>query len=59
VHTGLAKLVPLDGGGLAVAGKLKLSEKMTPGDYYLGVIVADRTSKNRVVAQWTDFEIIQ
>jgi hypothetical protein len=59
VYTGPAKLVPMDGGGLAVTGGLKLSEKMTPGDYYLGVIVRDRTAKNRVTAQWTDFEIIK
>jgi len=59
VYTGPAKLVPMDGGGLAVTGGLKLSEKMTPGDYYLGVIVRDRTAKNRVTAQWTDFEIMK
>jgi hypothetical protein len=27
--------------------------------YYLGVIISDRTAKNRVTAQWTDFEILQ
>jgi VWFA-related protein len=59
VYTGPAKLVSMDGGGLAVTGGLKLSEKMTPGDYYLGVIVADRKAKNRVAAQWTDFEIMR
>ena len=59
IYTGPAKLVPLDGGGLAVTGGLKLSDKMTPGDYYLGVIIQDRTAKNRVTAQWTDFEILR
>jgi VWFA-related protein len=59
VYTGPAKLVAIEGGGRAVTGGLKLSEKMTPGDYYLGVIVRDRTAKNRVTAQWTDFEILQ
>ena len=59
IYTGAAKLVSIEGGGLAVTGGLKLSEKMTPGDYYLGVIVADRTAKNRVTAQWTDFEIMR
>lgn len=59
VYTGPAKLVPIDGGGLAVTGTLKLGERMTPGDYYLGVIAADRTApKNGVAAQWTDFEIM-
>ena len=59
VYTGAAKLVAIDGGGRAVTGGLKLSEKMTPGDYYLGVIVTDRTAKNRMTAQWTDFEIVR
>ena len=59
VYAGSAKLVPMDGGGLAVTGGLKLSEKMTAGDYYLGVIVSDRKAKNRVTAQWTDFEIMR
>jgi hypothetical protein len=59
LYAGTAKLVAIEGGGLAVTGGLKLSEKMTPGDYYLGVIVRDRTAKNRVTAQWTDFEILQ
>jgi VWFA-related protein len=59
VYSGPAKLVAMDGGGWAVAGGFKLSEKMTPGDYYLGVVVADRTAKNRLAAQWTDFEVVQ
>jgi VWFA-related protein len=59
MYTGPAKLVAIDGGGWAVTGGLKLSEKMTTGDYFLGVIVRDRTAKNRVTAQWTDFEIIR
>ena len=59
LYAGTAKLVAIEGGGLAVTGGLKLSEKMTPGDYYLGVIVRDRTAKNRMTAQWTDFEILQ
>lgn len=59
VYTGSAKMVPIDGGGLAFTGKLKLAAKMTPGDYYLGVVAADRTGpKNGAVAQWTDFEIM-
>jgi hypothetical protein len=49
----------MDDGGLAVTGGLKLSEKMTPGDYYLGVVVRGRTAKNRVTVQWTDFEIMR
>jgi VWFA-related protein len=58
VYAGPAKLTPMDGGGLAFTGKLKLSEKMTPGDYYLGIVTADRTApNNRATAQWTDFEI--
>jgi VWFA-related protein len=59
VYTGPAKLVPGAGGELAFTGTLKLGEKMTPGDYYLGVVAADRTApKNGAAAQWTDFEIM-
>jgi hypothetical protein len=58
VYTGPAKLVPMDGGGVALTGMLKLGAGMTPGNYYLGIFAADRTApKNPVAAQWTDFEI--
>lgn len=58
IYSGPIRTITTEDGQLAVTGALKLSEKMTPGDYYLGVIVADRTAKNRVTAQWTDFEIV-
>lgn len=59
VYKGPARLVPIDGGGLAVTGRLRLSPKMTPGDYYLGIVAADRTApKSGAAAQWTDFEIM-
>lgn len=59
VYSGPANLTPMDSGGLAITGDLKLGEKMTPGDYYLGVVAADRAArKNAVSAQWTDFEIL-
>lgn len=59
IYSGPVKMITIEDGELAVTGGLKLSEKMTPGDYYLGVMVADRTAKNRVTAQWTDFEIVR
>ncbi len=59
IYSGPVKMTTTEDGELAVTGGLKLSEKMTPGDYYLGVVVADRTAKNRVTAQWTDFEIVR
>jgi hypothetical protein len=32
---------------------------MTPGDYYLGIVTADRTApKSGAATQWTDFEIM-
>jgi hypothetical protein len=59
VYTGPAKMVAMDGGRLAITGRLKLGHEMPPGDYYLGIIVADRTiRKENAVAQWTDFEIV-
>jgi hypothetical protein len=49
----------MDGGGLALSGKLKLGAAMTPGDYYLGIVATDRAApKGGMVAQWTDFEIM-
>jgi hypothetical protein len=51
IYSGPARLVPIDGGGLAVTGKLKLGVKMTPGDYYLGIMAAG-------AVQWTDFEVL-
>lgn len=59
VYTGPAKLIAMNGGGLVLTGTLKLSEKMTPGDYYLGIVTADRTApKNPAAVQWTDFEVM-
>jgi len=59
VYAGPAKLFPIDGGGLAFTGKLKLSERMTPGDYYLGIFAAEPNSpKNGAAVQWTDFQIM-
>jgi hypothetical protein len=59
LFSGPAKLVPMDNGRLAISGRLKLSEKMPPGDYYLGISAAQRTPSRKAAAiQWTDFEII-
>jgi len=58
VYAGPAKLVPIDGGGLALTGRLKLAGKMTPGHYDMQIVARDRTTpKNGAAAQWTDFEI--
>jgi hypothetical protein len=51
VYAGPARQAPVEGGRLALTGKLKLSEKMSPGDYYLGVLAGG-------TAQWTDFQIL-
>jgi VWFA-related protein len=59
VYSGPAKVITVEGGGRAVAGKLKLGEAMTPGDYYLQVMAKDRReSQKGVSAQWTDFEVL-
>jgi len=58
IYSGPAKVVPLDGGRLAILGDLKLGARMSPGDYYLGVIASDLAKKNAAAAQWTDFEIL-
>ncbi|MGO4880262.1 MAG: VWA domain-containing protein [Bryobacteraceae bacterium] len=58
VYTGPAKFLAISGGGMAFTGKLKLSAKMTPGDYYLGIVAAQPNArKNAAAVQWTDFEI--
>lgn len=58
VYSGPAPLTPVGGGRFAITGKLHVGGKITPGDYYLGVIAADRQSRNAVSAQWTGFEIL-
>lgn len=46
---------------LVAAGAMKLGTHMTPGDYVLQVIVADKdgSDKHRVATQSTDFEVEQ
>lgn len=59
VYTGPAKLVPIEGGGMAVTGLLRLGAKMTPGDYYLEITAANRAKRGkRMASQWTDFQLM-
>jgi hypothetical protein len=46
---------------LIAAGAMKLGAHMTPGDYVLQVIVADKegSDKHRIATQSTDFEVEQ
>ena len=59
VYSGPAKQVPMDGGGLAILGGLKLGSQMSAGDYYLQITAIDPTRRRAAAAQWTDFEIVR
>lgn len=58
VYSGPAKQVPMDDGGLAILGGLKLGSQMPVGDYYLQITAIDRMRRHAAAAQWTDFEIV-
>jgi hypothetical protein len=59
IYAGPANLGRIAGGGLAVSGTLKLNRLLTPGDYYMGIVVVDRTALKRTAfTQWTDFEVV-
>ncbi|MBV9923399.1 MAG: hypothetical protein JOZ96_00055 [Acidobacteria bacterium] len=46
---------------IGVGGKLQLGKEMTPGEYAFQMIVTDLLAgeKQRVAAQWIDFEIVE
>ena len=48
-------------GDIGVGGRLQLGSVMVPGEYALQMIVTDLLAKEkqRVVAQWIDFEIVE
>jgi len=60
VYSAPASLIDIQGSGRAVFGALKLTDSMTPGDYYMQVIAAERSGVKRAAAgQWTDFTVVQ
>jgi hypothetical protein len=60
VYSAPARLIDLPGSGRAVFGALKLADAMTPGDYDLQVIAAQRTgAKPAAAGQWTEFTVVQ
>ena len=58
VYSAPARLVEMKGSGRAVFGALKLTDKMTPGEYNLQVIAAEQTGKGDAAGQWTDFTVL-
>ena len=59
VYSAPARLIDLQGSGRAVFGALKLASAMTPGDYDLQVIAAERNGgKGGAAGQWTDFTVL-
>jgi len=59
VYSGSAPLGKLEDGSPAVTGKLKLTEAISPGEYFLQVVAYSRNGKREdVAAQWTDFEVV-
>jgi hypothetical protein len=58
VYSGPAKSMRLDGGKVALTGRLKLNGAMSPGDYYLELVASNPADPKRATAtQWTDFEV--
>ena len=59
VYSAPARLIDMKN-GQAVFGALKLADSMTPGEYNLQVIAADRKGgKDAAAGQWTDFTVVQ
>ena len=58
VYSAPARLVDTKGSGQAVFGALKLTDKLTPGEYYLQVIAAEQNGKGDAAGQWTDFTVL-
>ena len=59
VYSAPARLIDVPGSGRAVFGALKLADSMTPGDYDLQVIAAERNGgKGAAAGQWTDFTVL-
>ena len=59
IYSTAPAIVDVAGGGVAVAGKFKLADRMPPGEYYIQVLAADQSKNNAVAQQWTDFEVVQ
>jgi VWFA-related protein len=49
------------GGGIIALGTLKLGQELTPGEYFLQVIVIDKLApaEKQVSEQWIDFEVVR
>ena len=58
VYSAPARLVDAKGSGQAVFGALKLTDQITPGEYYLQVIAAEQNGKGETAGQWTDFTVL-
>ncbi|MGB9459228.1 MAG: VWA domain-containing protein [Bryobacteraceae bacterium] len=62
VYSTPARLIDMPVVGRVVFGALKLGDNMTPGDYYLQVIVAERNAAKgttgAAAGQWTDFTVV-
>ncbi|MGO9011475.1 MAG: VWA domain-containing protein [Bryobacteraceae bacterium] len=62
VYSAPARLTDMPVVGRVAFGALKLGDNMTPGDYYLQVIVAERNvakgTTGAAAGQWTDFTVV-
>jgi hypothetical protein len=58
VYSAPASLVDTKGSGQAVFGALKLTDQITPGEYYLQVIAAGQKGNGDAAGQWTDFTVL-
>jgi VWFA-related protein len=59
VYSTAAKVVDVPNSGPAIYGAVRLTDKLSPGEYYLHVIATDpRGGKNAAADQWTDFQVM-
>ena len=49
------------GGGMVASGTLRLGQELTPGEYFLQIIVSDKLAPagKQISDQWIDFEIVR
>ena len=49
------------GGGIIALGTLGLGQELTPGDYFLQIVVIDKLApaEKQLSDQWIDFEIVR
>jgi len=58
VFSAPAQVIDVQGSGKVVFGALKLTDRLTPGDYDLQVLAAETNGGKAAAGQWTDFTVL-